>query len=387
MTSHLGSNNAVHLLARFIEQSTDFALILIGVDGRISGWFAGAEKIFGYTAAEVLGKPSAILFIPEDIVSGMPEHELAVADANGESLDDRWMAAKDGRHFWATGSLFAVRGPSGEILSYCKTLRNRTDQRGQIEALQHRVDEAEQANERKNVFISTLSHELRNPLSALVTGIELLQNSVPPSESLEFIVATFKRQVHAMRRMVEDILDVTRIGRGKIELKRSPTPLIDIVRSAVEGCAQALRDGSHEVQVIAPSAPVTVFADPARLQQVFVNLIQNSAKFSYQDGRIWVKLSIEDGEAVARVEDEGIGISADVLPRIFDLFAQGEPRSLSRQSGLGIGLAVVRDLVSMHGGSVQVKSDGPSKGSEFTVRLPLANEAGSTNTPSSDKRA
>jgi signal transduction histidine kinase len=174
-----------------------------------------------------------------------------------------------------------------------------------------------------------------------------------------------------MRRMVDDLLDVTRVGAGKINLEKACQDLRPIVEAAVESCRSAIDMHTHSLNVILPNAPLEVDVDAVRMRQVFVNLIQNSANCTKNGGTIWVKVSVEAAEAVVKVEDNGIGISPDLLPHIFDLFTQAEFAGNRPGGGLGIGLSVVKDLTHLHGGSVQVRSDGIGKGAEFTVRLPL----------------
>jgi signal transduction histidine kinase len=175
-----------------------------------------------------------------------------------------------------------------------------------------------------------------------------------------------------MRRLVDDLLDITRISAGKVKLELLEVALGDVLKAAVETCRPLIDDRTHDFHLIMGEAPVRVRADAVRLQQVFVNLIQNAAKYTEYGGNIWVKLLVEGREAVVKVEDTGIGISADLLPRIFDLFTQAEFAGDEHKEGLGIGLSVVRDITRLHNGTVQVRSDGIGKGSEFVVRLPLA---------------
>jgi PAS domain S-box-containing protein len=364
------SDLADHLRRLLPDQVEEHAVILLDPHGRIVAWLSGAERIFGYSAAEVVGKPVSMLFAPEDIEKGMPEFERKTATQDGHAEDDRWMARKDGLRFWANGVLSPLRNHEGQVIGFGKVLRNRTDLKGQIEGLGKRISSLEKADERKNAFIATLSHELRNPLVSLFNALELLRRSPPVNDATAFAISTIERQIEAMRRLIEDILDMTRIGVGKVQLQKRHVALGDIIKEAIESCHRSIDERTHELKLVLPDDTVTVNADPDRMQQVFVNLLQNAAKYTEFGGNVWVKLNVEGKEAVVKVEDTGIGISKDVLPRIFDLFTQAE--FASDRGGLGIGLSVVKDLVTLHGGSVQVRSDGIGKGSEFTVRLPLA---------------
>jgi signal transduction histidine kinase len=173
-----------------------------------------------------------------------------------------------------------------------------------------------------------------------------------------------------MRRLVDDLLDVTRIGAGKIELRREPLVLQDVVHRAVESARPIVGERRQRLEVVVPPSPMVVEGDSARLEQVFVNLLNNAAKYTPEGGNVWVKGTTEGDEAVIHVEDTGVGIPREMLPHIFDLFTQVDASRAYSQGGLGIGLSVVKSLVALHGGSVQVRSEGPGKGSEFTVRLP-----------------
>jgi signal transduction histidine kinase len=177
-----------------------------------------------------------------------------------------------------------------------------------------------------------------------------------------------------MRRLVDDLMDLSRIGAGKVELRREKVAIQQILQRAAESVQPQARDHGHVLEIFLPGQPIFLKADPARLEQVFVNLLNNAIKYTQRGGHIWLKCTGEDEEVVMRVEDDGVGIPQDMLPRIFDLFTQVDSTRKQAEGGLGIGLALVKKLVSLHGGSVQVNSEGPGRGSEFTVRLPLRAE-------------
>jgi PAS domain S-box-containing protein len=360
------------LVGLLLEQATEHALVIIDTSGTIRHWLAAAETVFGYTAAEVNGRPHSMLFTPEDVAKTAPEKELVIANQGAPAEDDRWMVRKDGLRIWVTGVLQALRDDNNNIIAYGKIIRNRTDLKGHISALEHEITGLKSAEERKNKFISTLAHELRNPLGSLVAASELLKQEIDESDKGRFTLALIDRQLEAIRRLVDDLLDITRLNVGKVQLELREENLADIIRAAVETCQPRIDERTHEVHLILGNEPVFVQADALRLQQVFVNLIENAVKYTKHGGTIWVKLLVDGHEAVIKVEDTGIGISPEVLPRIFDLFTQAEFAKAQSGQGLGIGLSVVKDITRLHGGSVQVRSDGIGKGSEFTVRLPLA---------------
>jgi two-component system CheB/CheR fusion protein len=359
------------LLRRFAAQSREHALMYIGLDANIHWFSEGAEHIFGWKAEEIVGRPCATLFVPEDVAMGIPDHEREIALRGDAAEDDRYLQRKDGSRFWASGVLIPLRAPDGRVIGFGKALRNRTDMKEQIEHLRNRAEELDGALRRKDVFIATLSHELRNPLAPLANAVHIIRLAAPPSPDTEYALKVVERQMAVLQRLVDDLLDISRVGAGKVILQREPILLQELLREAAAAAGPAVDARRHRLDLVQAEGDILVEGDRERLHQVFVNLITNAAKYTPPGGHIWVKSTQEPDEAVVRVEDNGSGIPGDVLPRIFDLFTQVESNRAMAQGGLGIGLALVKDLVQLHGGSVQAKSDGPGKGSEFTVRLPL----------------
>jgi PAS domain S-box-containing protein len=368
METHPNTDELFRLL---LAQDPEHAIILLDVEGRIIAWQGAAEKVLGYAAQEVLGQPSAVLFTPEDVAKEMPAYELEVARSDRQAEDDRWMLRKDGNRIWVTGILAPLYNADGMLVGFGKVLRNRTDLKSRLQWLERRLESMQHSSKRKDNFISTLAHEVRNPLGAMTHALELLEQVGSQDDDCVFARSTLNRQIDFIRRLIDDLLDVTRIGAGKVELNKRLLPINDVVLAAVETCRPAIDERTHEIELVMSEDPIFVEGDFDRLQQVFVNLIQNAAKFTEYGGKIWVKVSVEGTEAVAKVEDNGIGISPEMMPLIFELFTQAEYDVGKKRQGLGIGLSVVKDLVELHGGSVLVRSDGIGKGSEFTVRLPL----------------
>ena len=355
----------------FAAQSREHALVIVGLDATIKWFSEGAEHIFGYAADEVIGKPDGIMFTPEDQALGIPGHEREVALKGDAAENDRYLQRKDGSRFWASGILMCLRDAEGRPIAFGKALRNRTDFREQVEQLRNRAMELESAVKRKDVFIATLSHELRNPLAPLANALRIIRLSAPPNADMEYALKVIERQMAVMQRLVDDMLDISRVGAGKVVLRREPLVIQEVLRQAVEATRGGVEARRHKLDLVLAEGEVRIEGDPQRLHQVFVNLINNACKYTKPGGHIWVKGTQEPGEAVVRVEDNGSGIPGDMLPRIFDLFTQMDSNRPMAEGGLGIGLALVKDLVELHGGSVQARSDGPGKGSEFTVRLPL----------------
>ncbi|HEY8509914.1 MAG TPA: HAMP domain-containing sensor histidine kinase, partial [Steroidobacteraceae bacterium] len=224
---------------------------------------------------------------------------------------------------------------------------------------------------KKDEFFATLLHELRNPLAPIANAVELL-GATDDARTLSAARAIIQRQLHQLKRLVDDLLDVSRIARGNIEIQRDVLDIGRVIASALETARPLIKMRQHHLSMTVPVTEVLVEGDAMRLEQVFTNLLINAAKYTEPGGQISVTLECQDGEAIVRVRDNGIGISRELLPRIFDLFAQGAPQSIRSRGGLGVGLTLVRQLIELHHGSVSAYSEGPGCGSEFTVRLPLS---------------
>ena len=231
--------------------------------------------------------------------------------------------------------------------------------------------EMQEADRRKDEFLAMLAHELRNPLAAISGAIEVLGQDGGQPETLHHARAAADRQLGNMTRLLDDLLEVSRITQGKIQLRREAVLLGDPLDQSIRACGELLKTQGHELKLVLLEAPLTVQADPSRLEQIFTNLLNNAAKYTPPRGVLELSTALEDGMAVIRVKDNGVGIAREVLPHVFDLFVQGESTLDRAQGGLGIGLTLVRRLVEMHGGQVSAKSDGPGTGSEFTVLLPV----------------
>jgi signal transduction histidine kinase/CheY-like chemotaxis protein len=268
-----------------------------------------------------------------------------------------------------------VLGADGEVEAVAGTTRDVTDRKSMEDELRQLAANLSDADHRKDEFLATLAHELRNPLAPIRNGLQVLKLAQNNAQATEQSRAMMERQVDQMVRLVDDLMDVSRISRGKIALRRERVPLVAVLASAVETSRPLIEQMGHELSIAPPDQPVVVDADLTRLSQVFLNLLNNAAKYSDRAGHIWLSAKRQGSDVVVSVKDSGIGIAAEQLPRIFEMFSQLD-RSLERsQGGLGIGLTLVRRLVEMHGGSVEARSEGPGRGSEFIVRLPVVEEA------------
>jgi PAS domain S-box-containing protein len=232
-----------------------------------------------------------------------------------------------------------------------------------------------EADRRKDEFLATLAHELRNPLAPIRNGLQVMKVAAGDAEAVEPARAMMERQLGQLVHLIDDLLDVSRITRGKLALRWERIDLASVVQNAIEGSRPLIEASAHRLAVTLPPVPVWLDADPTRLAQVFANLLTNAAKYTERGGHIWLTAGRHGGEVIVSVKDTGIGIAADHLPRVFEMFSQAETALERSQGGLGIGLSLVRGLVEMHGGTVEARSEGLRRGSEFVVRLPVRNEA------------
>lgn len=347
-----------------IVASSDDAIISKSLDGKIQTWNAGAERLFGYTAEEAIGRPITLVIPPERL-----DEEVTLLERlrRGERIEhfDTVRVTKRGRRFDVSLTVSPVRDADGNVVGASKVARDITE-RKQIEAA------LRDADTRKDEFLAILAHELRNPLAPIRNALHLLQLTNQNDPDAQRIGAMMARQVDHMVRLVDDLMEVSRINRGKIELRRETIDLGTIVRSAVETSRPLIEGGLHNLWVSIPEEPLFIHGDPVRLAQVLSNLLNNAAKYTDPAGeiRLDVRRAGEWGEISVR--DTGVGIASEMLPRVFDLFQQINRDSERSQGGLGIGLTLVKSLVELHGGTVVAQSAGPGNGSEFVVRLPVA---------------
>jgi PAS domain S-box-containing protein len=342
----------------------------MSVDGTIVDLNPAATRLFGYEPHELKGSSLRRIFTAEDLARGLDAQELQAARLFGRSEDDRWHVTKSGTRIWANGVIMAVKDGHARVTGLIKILRDRTDVKTQTEAVENRLKDALRSASRKEGLLSTVSHELRNPLNTLQGSYEILRQRASGTE-VSKVLDVVERQLGVMSRMLGDLLDASRMDVGSMKLDIERVELQSAIRSAVSLHENlALRRGLT-IQISVPEVPIELEADPTRLEQILRNLLDNAIKYTRRDGHIWVTGTVEGDAAVVRVQDDGEGISAEALPRIFDMFTRAGRALDSATDGLGIGLAVVKNLVHLHHGVVQVQSVGAGKGSEFTIQLPL----------------
>jgi signal transduction histidine kinase/ActR/RegA family two-component response regulator len=283
---------------------------------------------------------------------------LAVSLALDEAISASVVAYVNGRDAYA------------KALEHARGEESRVAQR----QLEEQASALKEADRRKNEFLAILAHELRNPLAPIRNAVEVLGLQNPPDPAVQWPREIIERQVHHLNRMVDDLLDVSRITQSKFNLHKEPVQVTSVIARAIETSQPLIEARKHRVSIEAPTDPLWVEGDKVRLAQVVANLLNNAAKYMAEGGQIWLSAEREAGEAVLRVRDTGIGIPADLLPRVFDAFTQEERSPDRAQGGLGIGLALVRSLVELHGGRVEARSAGRGQGSEFVVRLPALAE-------------
>jgi len=297
----------------------------------------------------------------------------AAARIAGPYRDEYRVRYPDGREAWLESEGEVVRDNTGAAVRMIGTVRDISDHKLSDEAL--RV-----ADQRKDEFLATLAHELRNPLAPIRNGVAILSVASSP-DVVEKVVAMMDRQLGHMVNLVDDLLDVSRVRTGKITLRAERVTVQEVVDAAVEACGSIISQKSHTLEVDLTAEPLAVTGDETRLMQVVANLLTNAAKYSEPGGRVRVTAGRDGDEAVIRVSDTGMGIAADLLPTLWDLFTQVRDTLDKAQGGLGIGLSLVKQLVEMHGGTVAAQSAGVGHGSTFTVRLPLAVSADQTAVP------
>ena len=360
-----------HIDERFnllAADAIEYALFLIDEAGLVSCWNPGAERLFGYRPDEIVGQHFSRFFTPEDVINGQPEYEMATVRDVGHAHSVRWQKRKDGSQFWCQSHSTALLNESKHLHTFARVMHDLTgDQQRQAET--RRADGLAEANRGKEEFMAMLSHELRNPLSPILSALGILRQIRTNDPVIQQASAIVERQVRHMVRLVDDLLDVSRITKGKLRLETKLLELRAVANRAAESVRPLLDARRHEFSLLLPTEPLWTEGDPVRLEQVFVNLLTNAAKYTDTGGLIHMTVGREGNDAVVRVIDNGAGIPADKLAHIFDLFTQVDG-SLSRScGGLGIGLALVRVLVEMHGGRVTATSAGLGGGSQFAVKL------------------
>ncbi|HYX64028.1 MAG TPA: PAS domain S-box protein [Burkholderiales bacterium] len=371
-----------------VERVTEYAVFMLDVNGYVATWNSGAERIKGYSAAEIIGRHFRA-FYPKDVAdSGYPEYELKTAASAGMYVDEGWRIRKDGSRFWAHVTITALRDDEGRLRGFAKLTRDMTEQKrtealesagaereALLEAERTARIEAQRATRIKDEFLASLSHELRTPLNAILGWAQVLRTKgerARTPDELDRAMEIIERNARAQVRLIDDLLDLSRIMGGRMRLDVQEVGLVDVVQSAIDSMEPAARAKGVRLEGILDPQGAVVSGDAARLQQVFWNLLSNAVKFTPKGGRIQVILQRANSHLEVSVADTGIGIAADYLPHVFDRFSQADTSLHRKHGGLGLGLAISKQLVDLHGGSIHAKSMGEGKGATFIVHLPLA---------------
>jgi PAS domain S-box-containing protein len=351
----------------------EYAVIIIGLEGHLLCWNTGAERMFGYQSSEIMGQHFSRFFPPEGVVTGEPEHELKTALESGHAESHCWQVRKDGSRFWCRASMTGLLNEQKQTRSFARVLHDLTESDA-TETQRKRADSLAEANRSKEEFMALLSHELRGPLSPIRNALDILRQMQTNDPIIEQASNIIDRQVGLMVKLVDDLLDISRITKGKLRLTKEQVELRGVINDAAESARPFMDARRHDFSVSLPTEAIWVQADPARMEQVILNLLNNAAKYTDSGGLIRLSVCREGTEAVIHVRDNGIGIAPEMLPHVFELFTQVDGSMGRSYGGLGIGLALACNLVEMHEGRLQVISAGVGKGCEFTVKLPLLTE-------------
>lgn len=367
-----------------VEGVPDYAIFMLDVNGRVATWNVGAQRMKGYTADEILGKHFSV-FYPEEVkVSGWPAHELQKALEEGRFVDTGWRLRKDGSRFWATVTITALRDSGGHLVGYAKLTRDMTDSMRMEEMEQvHRQHqealnaerrariEAQRTTRLKDEFLATLSHELRTPLTSILGWTQMLMRKGGEGVDLRRAVEVIDRNARAQVQLIDDLLDLNRIMAGKLRLDLQQVSLADVVQAAVDSVVPTAVAKGVQLQALLDPGRATVNGDSGRLQQVVWNLLSNAVKFTPAGGRVQVLLQRVNSHIDLSVSDTGVGIAPAFLPHVFDRFSQQDGSAARVHGGLGLGLAISKQLIELHGGTIEALSAGEGRGATFSVRLPL----------------
>ncbi|HEY3067684.1 MAG TPA: ATP-binding protein [Methylomirabilota bacterium] len=401
------------------------AVFAVDVEGRVTFWNPAAERLLEAKANTVLGQAFHDLDVSARIPGLRATMDRVGSQRQAVEIHDAELSGREGGVQTVSAIIAPLADDEGRPAGVAVALRDETESAGMraqhavlsdelratsemmesthetlivtIEELRTANEElalrvaeleaAQEADRHKNEFLAMLAHELRNPLAAIASAMRVFRHDASPVPDLQRAHEIVERQIKHQARLLDDLLDVSRITRGKVELRRSRLDLAVLVNEVVEGLRDRFDSRQVRLLVDVPSAPLPVHADPTRLTQIIGNLLSNAAKFTPAGGSVHVSLSMAGGEAILRVRDTGVGIPPDMLPRIFDLFTQVKASLARSEGGLGIGLTLVRTLVQLHGGSVSAYSAGVGEGSEFVVQLPLASVVDVSAVPAPALRA
>jgi PAS domain S-box-containing protein len=369
VSSRHRADRAGRRLAAIIESSDD-AIVSKDLNGIVTSWNRAAERMFCYTAAEMIGESIRIL-IPEDRQS--EEDHVLSQIRQGKKVDhfETIRRRKDGILLPISLTVSPILGPRGEIVGASKIARDISERKRNEEELERLLNATKEASRLKDEFLATLSHELRTPLNAILGYSRMIRSGLVASENQGRAIETIERNATALTQIVEDVLDVSRIIAGRIRLNVQPVDLPTVVSFALDAVRHAADAKGVRLETVLDPRAAPISGDPDRLQQVIWNLVSNAVKFTRRGGRVQVLLERANSHVEVIVSDTGIGIDPDFLPHIFERFRQADSGTTRERGGLGLGLAIARHLIELHGGTIHAASAGPGTGATFRVSLPL----------------
>lgn len=368
-----------------VEGVMDYAIFMLDKGGHILSWNMGAQRIKGYSADEIIGQHFSIFYPPEEVAAGKPANELAIATAEGRYTEEGWRVRKDGSLFWASVLITPLYNEQRELQGFAKVTRDMTE-RKEAEEQRERLRErelqllreqearsrAEALNELRQNFLTVVAHELRTPVTSLLGYAELLlrrgERGTLTPENIQRPIRTIVEQIHRLDRLTTMLLDVTRLEGERMELQLAPLDIAELIQRVVRGIYILAENHTFSVQT--PPEPVLIMGDEARLEQVFYNLLHNGIKYSPQGGTIGVTMEVDGGQFRVRISDQGVGIPPEDLPRIFERFYRATNVKAVHAAGMGVGLYLVKELVTLHGGELTVEST-LGAGTTFIVTLPI----------------
>lgn len=352
-----------------VDGVRDYAIVMLDARACIESWNDGAARLHGFSAEEVIGQPFTVLF-PEETRATEPARQLREARECGRSEQEGRRARRDGSHFLANGVVTSIREPDGRLSGYASVTCDITERKSLESALHQRAAELAAADKRKDEFLAMLAHELRNPLAPILNAVQLMRARGSDDPTLRQAREVVERQARHMGRLLDDLLDISRITRGEIQLRREATLLSRLVEDASQTSRPLIEAHGHQLAFRLPAEPIWLNVDVTRLTQVLSNLLNNAAKYTPDGGEIALEAALDGDDVQIVVRDSGRGIPPEMLASVFDLFVQVNPSIDRAQGGLGLGLTLVKRILDLHGGSVEARSSGVGKGSEFVVRLP-----------------
>jgi len=369
-----------------VEGVVDYAIFMLDPNGYIMTWNVGAQRIKGFSAEEIIGQHFSRFYPLDAIQGGWPEHELQVAAELGRFEDEGWRVRKDGSQFRASVIITALRDERGHLRGFGKVTRDLSERR-RVEALETdgaqreqlleaersaRI-EAQRAVRIKDEFLATLSHELRTPLNAILGWAQILRKHTELKvDDLNRGAEAIERNARAQVQLIDELLDLSRIMAGRIRLDVQRLALSEIVDGLIESMQPGAQAKGIHLEKIVKSTRELVSGDPSRLQQVMWNLMSNAIKFTPKGGRVQVTLQRRESQLEFSVSDTGIGIPPEYLPQVFDRFSQKDSSTGRSYGGLGLGLAIAKQLTELHGGTLTANSAGEGKGATFILALPIS---------------